>query len=105
MPQYKAVVGEKLFQWEAGIPTAALRKLPTTVEPYVPELVGADHSIVLGKKTGKANILFKLEEMNLPTDDEEQVETLVGLVKTMAVKENRTVTDSEFKKLYDDLVN
>lgn len=102
MPQYKAVVGEKLFHWEAGIPTAALRKLPTTVEPYVPDLVGADHSIVLGKKTGKANILFKLEEMNLPTDDDVLVESLVQAVKSLAINENRTVSDDEFKKLYDE---
>jgi methanogen homocitrate synthase len=99
MPPYKAVVGDKIFNWEAGIPTAALRRLPLTVEPYTPELVGEKHEIILGKKAGKANILYKLEEFNLDYDDE-LVEKLVQVVKEKAIQKNEPLSDQEFKDLY-----
>ncbi|MBC7189857.1 3-hydroxy-3-methylglutaryl-CoA lyase [Candidatus Aerophobetes bacterium] len=99
MPPYKAVVGEKLFTWEAGIPVAALRKLPFTVEPFLPEVIGETHKILLGKKCGKANILAKLEEYNLQAD-ENLVEELVKEVKELAIRKNDIVSDVEFKEIY-----
>lgn len=95
MPQYKSVVGDKLFEWEAGIPTAALRKLQTSVEPYTPEVVGAEHTIVLGKKSGKANIQFKLEQYGLSGSDT-VIDALLERVKARAVEKNCPVTDEEF---------
>jgi methanogen homocitrate synthase len=103
MPQYKAVVGSKLFNWEAGIPVAALRKLPTSVEPFVPELLGEKHSIVLGKKAGKANILFKLEEHGLAATDA-QITAMVELVKAKALEKNSTVSDAEFVQIHSSVV-
>lgn len=102
MPPYKPVVGEKIFNWEAGIPTAALRKLPLSVEPYTPDLVGEEHKIILGKKAGKANILYKLEEFGYEADDE-QIKTLVTRVKDLAIKKNAPLTDADFKELYHSL--
>lgn len=95
MPQYKAVVGNKIFNWEAGIPTAALRKYPLTVEPYLPHLIGDHHTIVLGKQAGKANIIFKMEEHGLTFDDE-LVDAMVVKVKELAQEKNDAITDEEF---------
>jgi methanogen homocitrate synthase len=95
MPQYKSIVGEKVFDWEAGIPVAALRKLPSTVEPFSPDLVGGKRSIVLGKKSGKANVLFKLEELQ-ESCPEELLGDVVEKIKQLAIKKNGPLTDSEF---------
>jgi len=102
MPPYKAVVGDKIFNWEAGIPTSALRKLPLSVEPYTPDLVGKKHQIILGKKAGKANVLFKLEEFGLKYDDK-IVENLVSKVKELAVEKNSYISNKEFIELYKNL--
>ena len=64
-PPNKPVVGDNLFTWEAGIPTAALMKNPHTVEPFQPEIFGRKHEVKLGKKSGKANIQWKLKELGL----------------------------------------
>ena len=99
LPPYKPVVGDKLFNWAAGIPTASLRNEPLTVEPYTPEYIGAEHVIVLGKKAGKANILYKLEEFDY-SYDKKLVEKLLKEVKDLAIEKNDTVTDQEFKEIY-----
>lgn len=102
VPPYKPVVGDKLFDWEAGIPTAALRKLPLTVEPYTPELLGKSHNIILGKKSGKANILYKLEENNLEYNNK-LIDELLAKSKEVATNNNRTLTNDEFLEIYSQL--
>ena len=102
MHPYKSIVGDKIFNWEAGIPTAALRKLPLSVESYTPDLLGTKHQIILGKKAGKANVLFKLEEFGLKYDDK-IVENLVSKVKELAVEKNSYLSDKEFMELYKNL--
>ena len=58
-PAYRPIVGDNVFRWAAGIPTAALLKEPRTVEAFGPELLGQEHQIEVGKKAGKANITWK----------------------------------------------
>lgn len=100
MPPYKPIVGDKIFNWEAGIPTAALCKFPLSVEHYTPELVGEKHQIILGKKAGKANVLFKLEEFGFEYDDE-LIKKLVTKVKELSIEKNSYISDKEFKELYE----
>ncbi len=103
-PPNKAVIGRNLFTWEAGIPTAALRKNPHTVEPFQPEVFGRTHDIILGKKAGKANVEFKLEELGLRASDE-QADKLLEQVKTESVRLGRALTNDEFKKIHHDTTN
>ena len=102
VPPYKPVVGSNLFDWEAGIPTAALRKLPLTVEPYTPKLLGEEHNILLGKKSGKANILYKLEENNLDYD-KKLIDKLLAKSKEIATNNNKPLTNNEFLGIYKQL--
>lgn len=101
-PPNKPVVGDNLFTWEAGIPTAAMMKNPHTVEPFQPELFGRKHDVKLGKKSGKANIEWKLRELNLQLS-QEQVEKALALVKEEAVRLQRTLTDEEFMRIVESL--
>lgn len=102
-PPNKPVVGKNIFTWEAGIPTAALRKNPHTVEPFQPEIFGRKHDIILGKKAGKANVEFKLEELGLPAISETVADQLLDRVKTRSVELNRSLSDEEFKELYQEI--
>lgn len=101
-PPNKPVVGDNLFTWEAGIPTAALMKNPHTVEPFQPEIFGRKHEVKLGKKSGKANIEWKLKELGLKLH-EDNLEKALDLIKTEAVKLQRTLTDEEFIRIIKSL--
>ncbi|MBE3572111.1 MAG: hypothetical protein IMW95_04090 [Moorella humiferrea] len=103
-PPNKAVVGRNIFTWEAGLPVAALRRNPHTVEPFQPEIFGRKHEIELGKKCGKANIEWKLEELGLEVTDNAVIEELVERVKEEAIKLKRAITDEEFIRLYREVV-
>lgn len=97
-PPNSPVVGENLFTWEAGIPTAALMKNPFTVEPLQPELFGRKHDVVVGKKSGKANLLWKARELGLELH-EDQLPALLDAVKEQATRQQRPLTDEEFTAL------
>ena len=99
-PPNKPVIGKNLFTWEAGIPTAALRRNPHTVEPFQPEVFGRKHDILLGKKAGKANIEFKLEELGLAELSSDTSDRLLEMVKTESIKLGRSLTNDEFFALY-----
>ncbi|GBF33318.1 2-isopropylmalate synthase [Desulfocucumis palustris] len=99
-PPNKPVVGEKVFTWEAGIPVAALVKNPHTVEPFQPEIFARSHDIELGKKCGRANILWWLDKLNVSAD-EDTVKELVNEVKNEASRLKRLITIKEFKSLLE----
>lgn len=103
-PPNKPVIGRNIFTWEAGIPTAALRRNPHTVEPFQPEVFGRKHDIVLGKKAGRANVEFKLEELGLSAEGE-LVDKLLEQVKTESVRLGRSLKDEEFKRIYEQTTN
>lgn len=101
-PPNKPVVGRKIFSWEAGLPVAALRRNPHTVEPFQPEVFGRRHQIELGKKCGKANIEWKMDDLGLRAVDDGMVERLVNRVKEESLKVRRGLTDDEFVTLYQE---
>ncbi len=99
-PAYREVVGDNVFRWAAGIPVAALLKEPRTVEAFGPELLGKTHQIELGKKAGKANVNWKIEQLNLDPLSDDQVTRLLDRVKNLAAETKKTLSDDDFKKLY-----
>ena len=101
-PPNKPVVGRNIFTWEAGIPTAALRKNPHAVEPFQPEVFGRKHDIILGKKAGRANVEFKLEELGLVANPE-KVDLLLERVKAESIRLNRALSDAEFEALHEEV--
>ncbi|MHC4687163.1 MAG: hypothetical protein ACYTEW_23070, partial [Planctomycetota bacterium] len=71
-----------------------------TVEAFGPELLGSEHQIELGKKSGKANITWKIEQMNLESLPEDKVEKLLDGVKRQTSETKRALSEEEFLKLY-----
>jgi isopropylmalate/homocitrate/citramalate synthase len=102
-PAYRAIVGDNVFRWAAGIPVAALLKKPRTVEAFGPELLGQAHQIELGKKAGKANILWKIEKLGLGELSAEKIDDLLKSVKELALKQKTTIDDNQFRELYDQI--
>jgi isopropylmalate/homocitrate/citramalate synthase len=97
---HKAVVGRGAFVHETGMVVAGVINDPFTAEAYAPELVGQARSIVLGKKSGKASIQFKLAQMGVSADEQVQGAILAD-VKTRSIELKRALTGDEFKNIVD----
>jgi methanogen homocitrate synthase len=98
IPPGKPVVGANVFRRESGLAVQQLINYPPSVESYLPELVGGKREIVVGKKSGKHSIEYKLKEMRL-TATEDQVEKILQLVKAESEKNKGLVADEQFRTI------
>jgi isopropylmalate/homocitrate/citramalate synthase len=94
---WKPLVGENLFRRESGAVASQFHD-PPSIEPYSSELVGAERSIVLGKKSGIDSIRIKLAELGLDVPEERRAE-LLAAVKRLGAEKGGLVTDEEFRRL------
>ena len=94
---WKPLVGENLFRRESGAVASQFHD-PPSIEPYASELVGAERSIVLGKKSGIDSIRIKCEELGLDLDGEAQ-RRLLEKVKQRGADKRGLVTDDELREL------
>ena len=94
---WKPLVGENLFRRESGAVASQFHD-PPSIEPYSSELVGAERSIVLGKKSGLDSIRIKAEELGLDVPEERRAE-LLAAVKKLGTDKRGLVTDDEFRAL------
>jgi isopropylmalate/homocitrate/citramalate synthase len=92
---WKPLVGENLFVRESGA-VAAQFHIPEAIEPYSSELVNAQRSIVLGKKSGLDSIDLKSKELGL-TITREQRAPILAEVKKHAIAKRGLLTDDEFQ--------
>ncbi len=94
---WRPVVGDNLFIRESGA-VATQFHLPEAIEPYAADMVGATRGIVLGKKSGLANIKLKAEELGIDLPEARHAEVLAR-VKEKATAAERLLTDEEFRQL------
>ena len=94
---WRPVVGDNLFIRESGA-VATQFHIPEAIEPYSADLVGARRGIVLGKKSGLANIKLKAEELGLQVP-EGRLADVLARVKDQATAAGRLLTDDEFRAL------
>jgi len=94
---WRPVVGDNLFIRESGA-VATQFHIPEAIEPYSADLVGARRGIVLGKKSGLANIKLKAEELGLQVP-EGRLADVLARVKDQATAAGRLLTDDEFRSL------
>jgi len=95
---HKAVVGSNAFAHETGMVVAGVLQDPFTAEPYKPELVGQTRTIILGKKSGRSSVEFKLSEMGIRAS-EDQVSAVLDSVKKQAIAKGRALSEGEFKDI------
>jgi methanogen homocitrate synthase len=100
-PGYQPIVGKQIFQWSSGIPVAALFKEPLTVEPFIPRILDRVHEIEVGKKAGKANLIWKIDELGLDGLKDDQLESLLKDVKRKAIDDGKSLSDDDFVQLYN----
>lgn len=100
---HKAIVGENAFGQEAGMVVSGWKETVFTAEPFVPELVGQSHRLVIGKKSGKDSIELKLKELGISAPKEE-VERILFEVKVRAERRKKPISDEEFKEIVKEVL-
>ncbi len=94
---WKPLVGDTLFRRESGAVASQFHD-PPSIEPYSADVVGAERSIVLGKKSGLDSIRIKAAELGLDVPDESRAE-LLARVKHLGAEKRGLVSDEEFRQL------
>jgi isopropylmalate/homocitrate/citramalate synthase len=94
---WKPLVGENLFVRESGA-VAAQFHIPEAIEPYSAEMVNANRSIVLGKKSGLDSIDLKCKELGLAITPEQRGPILAE-VKKRAIVKRGLLTNEEFQEI------
>ena len=95
---FKPVAGREIFAVESGIHADGIFKNPANYEPFTPESVGGRRRLVIGKHSGRGAVQMKLYELGLPADDE-LVARLNEAVRTVSIKERRSLRDDEVRRL------
>lgn len=98
LPPNKPVVGSRVFTREAGISIAGWMKYHLGSEAYLPELVGNRHGVLLGKKSGRHSVEWKLRELGIQVEPE-KLDAIVEEVKKRGIEKKGPVTDSELREI------
>ena len=94
---WKPVTGDTLYRRESGAVASQFHD-PPSIEPYSSQLVGAERSIVLGKKSGLDSVRIKAEELGLDLPEERRANVLAA-VKRLGTGKRGLVTDDEFRAI------
>lgn len=101
---HKPVVGKNAYTQVSGLVMAGFDETPFVGLSSLPEFVGRQSTVSLGKATGGASVRWKLKELGLKADDE-QIRALVLKVKEVALNKGGDVSDEEFTKLVAELAS
>jgi methanogen homocitrate synthase len=109
MPPNKPVVGDNAFTTESGIiagwwDRASQLGKPLEVFPINPQFLGFDGvNIALGKKSGKASIIYRMKQLGLQVPPDDKVDQILDKVKALSEKKKGLLTDSEFRSILNQL--
>lgn len=99
VPEWKAIVGEKVFSHESGLHADGVLKFSGNYEGFDPREVGLSRHLVLGKHSGSHALLHRLNILGLAVAPP-CAEALLSEVRALAQWRKRPVSDSELLSLY-----
>lgn len=97
VPENKPIVGRNIFRHESGIHVDAVLEEPLTYEPFLPELIGHQRRIVLGKHSGCRAVKAKLTQCGIEVSKDELCE-IVEKVKLQREK-GKYINDELFNEI------
>ena len=97
IPETKPIVGKNVFRHESGIHVDAVLEEPLTYEPFLPELIGHQRRIVLGKHSGCRAVKAKLDECGIEVTRDELCQ-IVEKVKNQREK-GKYINDDLFNRI------
>ena len=90
----RPVVGEDIFTCESGIHIDGIIKNPSNYEPFDPVEVSMRRKFLIGKKTGRNALRYKLRSLKTNTEDR-LLEKLLMKVKIESSRLKKSFTDEE----------
>ncbi len=102
MAYNKPIVGRNAFAHESGIHVHGVMSNTATYEPFLPELVGVDRRIVIGKHSGVHSVQGRLDDLGIKFP-EEHLPELMAAVKEMAVG-GKQIDDAELLTIADHIM-
>ena len=99
VPDWKAVVGEKVFSHESGLHADGVIKDPRNYEGYDPAEVGLARHLVIGKHSGSHGLQERLGKLGIALGPLE-LAPLLTRVRNFAQRNKRPLTDRDLLQLY-----
>lgn len=108
VPSTKAIVGDRLFGWETGLPVGYWEKAkdrdPLIMLPYHWDMIGQhEPTIFIGKKSGGANVSLTNQRLGLAPVEKEISKNILKKVKALSISEKRVLTDEEYINIYNEV--
>ncbi|PLX87891.1 MAG: homocitrate synthase [Desulfuromonas sp.] len=102
VPDWKAVVGEKVFSHESGLHADGVLKSPGNYEGYSPAEVGLTRHLVIGKHSGRHGLRNRLAQLGIVLGTS-QLNLMLTHVKRLAQRRKQPLDDRELVRLYQKL--
>ena len=99
----KPVLGHGNFIRESGIGIQYVMHDPLVMFGTHPALTGRTGEVVLGKKSGKASIVYKMGELGLGDLADDQAAEVLARVKDKGIEKRDMLNDEEFRSIVDDV--
>jgi len=99
VPDWKPVVGKKVFSHESGVHADGVIKNPRNYEGFDPAEVGLTRYLVLGKHSGTSSVLARFKELGI-TLSREEAARLMEHVREKSQEVRRPLKDRELRRLY-----
>lgn len=99
----KPVLGDGNFTRESGIGIQYVMHDPLVMFGTHPSLTGREGEVVLGKKSGKASIEYKLDQLGLGAASDEENAIMLDAVKQAGIAKKDILSDEEFKAIVDNV--
>ncbi|MBL4767771.1 MAG: 2-isopropylmalate synthase [Rhodobacteraceae bacterium] len=99
----KPVLGSGNFIRESGIGIQYVMNDPLVMFGTHPSLTGRAGEVVLGKKSGKASVAYKLGELRLGEVSDEQATAILEQVKSKGIAKRDILSDAEFSEIVKDI--
>jgi methanogen homocitrate synthase len=97
----KPVLGHGNFIRESGIGVQYVMHDPLVMFGTHPALTGRQGEVVLGKKSGKASIAYKLEALGMGALNDDQAAEVLAAVKQKGIEKRDILSDEEFRAIVD----
>jgi len=95
----KPVLGQGNFIRESGIGINYVMNDPLVMFATHPSLTGKEGEVVLGKKSGKASIIYKMGELGLGELDDDKIAKILDEVKATGIAKRDVLTNEEFTNI------
>jgi len=99
VPEWKAVVGEKVFSHESGLHADGVIKFPGNYEGYDPAEVGLTRHMVIGKHSGSHGLQARLERLGIELAHDE-LNAFLDQVRGLAQQRKAALGDDDLLRLY-----